>query len=535
MPAISVPAAIFRKFCRPGSDPGVAADTPRVLQFGSNPTSVSPKIVVPENDPPDSLSYVEHIFANAGALELGADGHKFTAFQGADANVTFDGLRIGAGQLSGSGYKVSAGHYLEEGIVRLDSPFSRLVLGNHTPEGAGFSRGVLDVVNASGVGLVRLGQVTSSELFERINFPDVEIPIGAPLVPGSIQRYAYFHFYRRFDSGSAIHRANLTINTTTAAEITSTYGTPDEPGSDQWSNAGVTGQNAFVLWMRAGWDDSISGPLGNTPWMTPRIFDIEIYQPHGDFPFGWIDGGVPAVYWERIDFEQLVRIQGSRLQVKAVALDAPPNASFDGLWDALPWLECVPGEPTNLWDATEGYPRGRYLLLQLRFLPSPIVDLAGSTTLFYNSGSGVALRAYSSAAVPPVPGDDTPTPYEIRNSEGQALVAIPVTPQFAYDVTIQGGVTRFEVTDGSAITWPTVTRGRRVWNIGWPTLTGAQADELDAFFANRGGGVEPFTFDDPQGNTFSAAWVGNSLHFEKRAPNIWSLTGLTFVEVFDAA
>lgn len=534
MGVVSVPSYNFVKFCRPGSNPGVAADTPRFSQFGTNPAAISPRIVLPDNGPP-SMDYVEHIFANAGNLQLGADANKFTNFAGV-GNVTYDGLRINACQLWGGGFKVSAGHYLEEGIIRLDSPFSRLVLGNHTPEPGGVSRGVLDIVNASGSGLVRVGQVTAAEIFERQNFPDVSVPIGSPALPGQLQQYAYYHFYRRFDSGAGLHRSNLVINTTAAAELTSTYGTPDEPGSDQWSNSGVTNQNAFVLWMRAAWDDTPGASLANAPWASPRVFETTVFQPHGDYPLGWIDGQVAGVEWYQLEFADLSLIQGSKLEVRAIAMDSPPNASFDGLWDVDltedDWIPCERGELVSLYHDTLGYPAGRYLLLQLRFTPSPVVALSGSTAIFYDSGSGVALRAYSSL-VTPTPGDRVP--YLIRNSEGQAVEHVPVTPQFAYDVTHQADVGRFECMDGSAITWPNTTQERRVWQLVWPTITTAEADELDVFFANRGGGVEPFFFTDPDGVDHAVFWLGDRLEFTRRAPNIWSLADLTCVEVLDAA
>lgn len=522
---IATPDA-FKRFAQPGTSPLVAANTMRVRSFSGNPASVAPRIVEPENAAPGSLTYVEHIFANNQTLQLG-QANKFAAFSGV-GNLVFDGFFMSAGQFTGGGFKMSDGHYLEEGVVRLDSPFTRWVLGNHTPESMQLSRGVLDVVDDSGVGRFRIGQVDGTETFTRQTFDDVDMPVGDPLTVGSVATYAYYWFYRRYDSGAALHRSNLTINTTAAAEQTSTYGTPGDPGSDSWSVSGVTGQRAFVLWMRAGWEDTPGTSLANTPWANPRVYETTTFQAHGDFPITHIDGGSSGVYWRDIEMD-LYLTQGATLEVRAVALDSPTNGLFDGLWDATDWIACSDTGPTNLY-VSGAYPQGRYLLLQFRFTPSSTVTLSGATAFWYGD-----LRAIWSATSPPPPGDAARIPYAIRNSEGTASLAIPVTPHFAYRRTINGAARRFELEDGSARSITTATAERESYVLSWAAVTTAEKVLLQDFFDARGGGNEPFTFVDPAGTTRSVAWEGGDLQFEQLSPNAWRVPDINVVEVFSAS
>lgn len=538
MGVATIRAAFFSRFSKPGTSPADPDSRPRTLEFSQNPISVSPRVVAPENGDPSSMSYVEHYFANSGSLELGADANKFTLFDGDESvnPIGFDGLYVKQCQLRGGGFRVSPGNYLEEGVIRLDNPFSRIILGQHDPATPAFlTRGILDIFNDGGVGKLRIGQVDDTGAYA-LNTMDVEFPIGYPTTPGSTQEYAYYHFYRRFDQIAGFHRTRLTVNTTAAPEVTQTFGPGfvEETGVDKWSDLAQLDQNAFVLWLRCAWNDTFSDvDIGNSPWSNPRVFETTVFQAHGDYPDGWIDGGEAELYWRDLRFTQLVLIAGSKLEVRAVALDTVPNASLDGLWDSSLWIDCVPGRDVNLYNSILGYPRGRYLLLQLRFTPSSTISLNGSTALFYGSGTGgVAIAADNSLAVPSLPGTFDRVAYAIRNSEGQALLEIPVAPDFPFNATHQGGVSRFELEDGRVRTHSTVTRSRMTnVPLRFPVLTTAQKEQLEEFFEATAV-EEPFTFTDPDGVQHSVAWSGGALDFSPTGPDRWSMGEITVTEVF---
>lgn len=476
--------AIVQGYALEGRSPDVLEDRLRSVSEGSS-LRVLPRVIEPENGPLEQLSTVEMMWANDLIILPAAPA--FTAYEGTGPGLSRDGVFLARTQFLGGGYLIGDRHYVEEGVFSIVEPLQ-------DPIGLAFhdsasTRSQLRIVPGDPVRfelvIADAAGVNQTHTFAELEVAMSSVSIGVP------RKYHYYHFSKHYEDPDTIVRLSVDGVAATPLVIPG-LSLPDLILGDQgWgtpASLGTTQRNLRFLWMRAGWSEAqLTGTIGNDPWSDPRIFETAIYEPHGDYPAGRFDSGSEDYYWHTLQVMGVENDQGSKLEIRPYATNAPPNGSLTGLWDDCEWIEVVPNKSQQLNDPVEGFPRGRYLYIQIRYTPSPSTGLAGGISSFGAASYGAtAMLAF---AVENEPGDEA-TPITIGASP-VATKVLPVTPQFTYKKNLAWRTERAEFDYPYTQTFPVSTRRRGSWGMGWSAITDAERDTLDAFFEDLGA-EEPF-------------------------------------------
>lgn len=529
--------ALTSSFAESGYSPAVASRRLLLKVTNSGVERVRQRAVLtPFDTAPLQTSYVEHDWVNGDTVLTVGASNQFQSVQvGAGALDPVDfyvrplGLEIRDRKLYGGGYTIGLRHYFEEGVIRIDDPLGSCYTCHHDsalPRGRLFFRpdGQIEWQQESGGVLVQ-------RILEGVTFPHADVAPG-----GEDPQWFYFHLTREWSEGSpGTHAINLTINTTAADEelITGTQN-PIETGTVGWRTADGIPERFTAAWMRAGWSDpALTGAWGTDPWSSPVLFQPITVDAHGEYSAGWIDGGAADRYWRELTFVGLNRTYGEKLEVRAVALNAPPNGSLAGIWDSKSWITVGSNLRASLYQSS-AYPQGRYLLLQFRLTPSPTVPLGGAPLIFQVNGAGTVLTAEAWDTEPPVPGGALVfTPFPIDNSEGTATATLPQPVEMPLETVHARAVLEFPTERGSTRSRPTETRGRRRFrSSGW-VVTTDERDVLEAFFEARAGGAEPFFWPQPDGTTVTVKLLNDVVDWQWLGPDAWrSREPLELVEVF---
>lgn len=555
---------ILAFYAREGGTPAVESDRFRhiVWNQGANITA-APRIVEPDNGDPALMDYNFHVFAHEGpfstteiqngdTVELGS-GHHFEThtesifppaylpplmFPGAPLASTLDGLRFRRGAFAGgvtAPFTIGLRHYMEEGIFTIYEPFGgEIGFGHHNTSAP--TRGKLTIIGGGGTPYHFKWRMANSAGVEvDTTFPEIPIPVqpASPTVPPV---WVYYHFRR--DYSTSEDRMEMTVSVNTGSLVSSLVKTLPglyAPGVDidqehiwgtQLAIYGGVNRAIDLLWLRCGWSDTQESGSGNAPWTNPRIYEQSIYQPHGEYPLGWIHSGSNGTYWGKLRINGLYRPYGSKLEARAVASDDPPRSSFDGLWDGREWQDVVGGQSIDLDDPVLGRPQGRFLLVQLRFIPSPTTSLSGSTCHLTHSVLGTAEMV----ATTTIETGGALLPIEV-GGEGQATQTLPLTPQYAFEVTHGRRVVRNRFDGPYEQRYATTTKTRRSWRVHYNAISTANKNALLAFFRGLRAAEAFLWTPEDETDPVAAALVGSEIDAEKLAPNVWRLSELVFAEV----
>lgn len=516
--------ALTSSFAESGYSP---ADASRRLLLKVTPSGAARVrqrgITTPLDTAPAQVSWIGHDWLNGDVtFVVGGQPNEFSAVSAGAAalpiwEVSPIGLRIEDRKLYGGGYTIGTWHYFEEGVIRIDDPSGDTYTA-HDP--SSLPRGRLKFRTASGTPAWE--QEANGVLVTR-QLAGVTFPVGDVVDQGD-PKWFYYHLKRAFTSGSPGHHdVQITINTTTGdlEQIDGPYN-PAAGAQIGWRTDDGTPQFFTAAWMRAGWSDSsLVGSWGADPWSSPIMFQQITIDAHGEYSAGWIDGGAADRYWRELTFVGLNRTFGEKLEVRAVALNAPPNGSLAGIWDSKSWITVGSNLRASLYQSS-AYPQGRYLLLQFRLTPSPTVPLGGAPLIFQVNSAGTVVTAEAWDTEPPAPGSTIVLqPFTIDNSEGTATATLPHAVEMPLEVAHTREVFEFTTERGSTRSRPATTLARRRFrSSGW-VVTTDQRDDLEDFFEARAGGAEPFFWPQPDGTTITVKLLNDVVDWQWLGPDAW--------------
>lgn len=520
---VSSNSSLFLNHALDGFSPADATKQPRLInEFGI--AQVLPRVSETGSGTMEQLTELTAHWANTKAI---LPSGSFGSFTGQVAGINRDGLLMQNAEFTGGGFLIGAGHYFEEGVFQINAPFTEPVgFGYH--EHATATRGQL-VLQTNGIFEYTIADAAGVN--QTFTFPDVPVSVGAG-GPGATRHYVYYHFERSFDGTDTVIR--LTVNGVAAAEHSFVGASdPDLATGDQFwgtraAELGSTQRGLRFAWVRIGWSESaLTAPYGNSPWATPKVYEAQTFQAHGDYAGGWLDAGLTGYYWHTIEFSGLVGEGASAFEFRAIGFDDPPRGSLVGVWDDLDWITPALVGPTYLNDAEAGYPRGRYLLLQIRYTPGTGQPLDGAVSSF---GGVPAVTAFAIV--------DDPTsvvPQVTVGGEGVASQTLPVTPEFTYRKRRRARTIRREMEAPYAQTYTQSTRIRGSWGVRWNVTSETEYQTLAAFFDGLGAS-EPFFFTPLDSETPVSVVCPVRVKFSQvggvKGDNIWSIPELEFVETF---
>lgn len=486
--------------------------TIRLISQALDPITIVQRVTDPDTADPvvSGGQLIRHDFANDQSLGLGQPNR----FDSATGSTSFsdDGLRLSFG-LTGGGYIIGSASYYEEGILRLEGPHMfPYILGQHANTSQPVGR--LEIVDDNGTPRFQWSQyqILPSNQVESYLFDDpaavVPLSNGAQGLPPT-----YFHYAFRKSGGSI----NLYLNGSLVQTISPVpQSDPNDPGAvgDHFFGGSSNG-NIFVSWWRSIGSHSVSSGSAS-PVSAPALYTQEDYSPDGSFAPSYFDGGQDDLYWNLLDVFQtgqfpLIEAFGSDLQVRWVATnDAPAAGNLDASFSG-PFVDMVPSQPIN----DMGNPQGRYLLVQLRFIPSPTV-LQGVPARIFSQN----LRCVWNDQ--PWPGAQVdPVPLTVLG-EPASSGTLPVTPHFPDDAKKVYRTVRSQKTAPYTVTYAMDSVGRRSGALNWPAISTAERDALETFFDDIMSKTLVFDAELPNGTSIKYHYMSQSFSWRKIAGAVYS-------------
>lgn len=494
---------------------------------GGNDAHVSQRVAISPLSMPTVTGGTEflHEWANDQTLFPSSGG--FTSEFGfvPTISLTRYGLKMpGTGGLEGGGYSIGSGFHWEEGVFQVIAPLTEMYFGNDPgsiPEGR-LSLRPHNTLNARFWWSQANAAGTDIEHFE---FTDLDIPLtylGSQIPPKPI----YFRFVRNMPSSGSGQIHLRAWRDGAAATQSITVPQPNATASASGRFGGTptgrtVGGHLRVFWWRGKFSSTYPGSLtfGNsTYWNTPKVFQTDIFTSNGTAPAGFADSGQPDSYWRSIQFPNVLQIAGGSVEFRAAATNSLPTGTGSGLLSGSYTSVASSQQVIELNDI-----QGRYLVMELRFVPGTQVDLDFGEAAFEGTFGGTSEMGFAvwSDTAQANPGNGS---VEISfDGEGISEATLPYQPDY---VTTQNRAyrnVRFETEAAYKIRRAMGTRGRNTWSAHW-ILTQTESDALLDFFDSRRGGEGAFTFSPPRSNAITAALQDDSVAAEKLAPDVFDVT-----------
>ncbi len=535
--ARNLDAAALQRFGRNGAGGNTHF---RRLTFGA--PHVTQKIAVPTaalptRSPSGTWDHVsERFFGNAQELigDEVAEGFQFNVGQ---VDIVSDGAWFRRGALGHGGlviptypnpFRFGTRLHWEEGLFRLREPFvSGMAFGYHKDS---LPRGQLLLVESGSDVIFRYSQANAAgTAIESFDFTTLKVAQGGS-GPNDLVTYNYYRFLKQWDtvSGTGTIRVYLKNSLGSGEQIiTLTHDPADGADDDTASiaechlgnpNAPPVGEdrNLVILWWRAAAHDTSTGISGGASWTDAVVFAQETFESHGDEASTWLDAGQNDVFWSIPFLLGLVNVQGSKVEGRWRAANTKPSGALSSSYfDPDAWQEIEPAKVTEIGDR-----QGRYLATQLRITPSPIVFMAGLTSLLTEVGADGLIYGAGFAFTPFGPIE----PLRVRlGSERVSEGALPVTPDYAAECAPRINAARMDPEFPPAITFRLSTNTRRTWRVGWRALRRSTFESLVEFFRLRRAGEGSFTAPLPEGGTAVAGLVTEELDGVPLGADIFSL------------
>lgn len=486
---------------------------------------VTPRVQDSPHLPPSaSGGSVSASFANDQVL---TDPAGFELAEGT-VSLVMDGAFVRSGRLSGTDYKVGTRYYWEEGVARLVTPFQGVFLGNHN---ADFPAGALRIVDIAGTKRFQWEQADAAgTAVLTYTFTDPAVPVGSSAA-GSVPEYFYYSFEKRAGEITLTVASTFGVQTQTIPSIPEP--TPTAGASDGVHSLGKLSEpGGFqLLWFRSTYSDTADVPtVDATPWATPEIYkDPVTVVSYGNAAQTYLDSGQTGAYWNLPAFRELFHLPAnsggsSRLRARFVARDAIPVGQLHMLFSGEPYYEVPAGFflPTAL---PLGGPQGRYLLIELEFVVSPLVALNGSASQFFDAAGAFAFAAqWQPDPWPFTPTPEVPAEIELL-PEPEPDGVLPILPSIGARLQDTPPVDRISFEAPYSQTYPVGTVNPQSWSVAWSGITTEERDELLQFFEQ--GAERVFTWTNPHGVPGSrGSLLVDSLTQKWLGPGVWQMEGI---------